>query len=247
MSNELPRTAAFVDYEYWYYSSLSHDIYPNIGIWMDDLKDRGVISEISFFGDFSKGDLFGEVRSIRPYTNRVIDTRNTGFFKKDYTDFIMLDHIYQKLISSNDIEQFVIVSGDGHFSSVSSYLRYNCDKIVGIYGVTGSISNQLIEISNWHVEMPFQHEVLHPYIVMLVDNFIALQSRPQIRPTFNATVETVARNRYADRAKLIDALSYLIDEGFVERVEAVSHRDSSAVFKYMEPNWELLRAKGYVQ
>ena len=40
---------------------------------------------------------------------------------KDYTDFIILDNIYQKALSSSDVNLFIIFSGDGHFSSVVAF------------------------------------------------------------------------------------------------------------------------------
>ena len=54
--------------------------------------------------------LKNEIANIRQITNSIIDTQNSGHYKKDYTDFIILDNIYQKAVTNRDIEMFIIFS-----------------------------------------------------------------------------------------------------------------------------------------
>ena len=92
-----------------------------------------------FFGDFSKNQsLREEMTKIRGFTNNIIETGNgTNRVTKDFTDFIMLDHIYQAAMSDrDDIDVFVIFTGDGHFTSVASFLKNKCKKEVEIYAVS---------------------------------------------------------------------------------------------------------------
>ena len=155
------KTAAFIDYEHWYIGLKDqHKRRPNIQAWFDDAKKRGNLVEVTFFGDFSEeGGMRDEINHIRLFTNRIIETKNTGaHFKKDFTDFILLDNVYQKVMASPEIEQIILFTGDGHFCSVASYLRNFCSKIVGIYGVDNAINSQLELTSDWCVRLPFDFE-----------------------------------------------------------------------------------------
>ncbi|NLX74370.1 MAG: NYN domain-containing protein [Synergistaceae bacterium] len=64
----------------------------------------------------------------------------------------MLDHIYQSILKRNHIEQYILVTGDGHFHSVVAYLRTFLDKIVGVFAVMGSFSEQLKNSATWYVD-----------------------------------------------------------------------------------------------
>ncbi|MDP4270453.1 MAG: hypothetical protein Q8909_10060, partial [Bacteroidota bacterium] len=59
------------------------------------------------------------------------------------------DHIYQEVIQNPYVEQFIVITGDGHFSSVISFLQTFCDKSVGIFGVYNTLSKQLVNCSSW--------------------------------------------------------------------------------------------------
>ena len=94
--SQKPTASVFVDFEHWFISldKLYH-IKPKIKDWRDELAKKYELNDIIFFADFSNPSLRGEIQKIREITNFVVDTSNTGsFFKKDFTDFILLDHIY---------------------------------------------------------------------------------------------------------------------------------------------------------
>ena len=130
---------------------------PDIGKWINDMEKTLDIRGIWFFGDFSKNQsLREEMTKIRGFTNNIIETGNgTNRVTKDFTDFIMLDHIYQAAMSDrDDIDVFVIFTGDGHFTSVASFLKNKCKKEVEIYAVKGGCSNQLRMAASRTVEYP---------------------------------------------------------------------------------------------
>ena len=105
------RIAAFVDYEHWYIALENlHQQKPDIGSWFSDLTRRGRVVDAVFFADFSRDGLRDEIARIRSFSNKIIETRNPNpRHKKDYTDFIMLDNIYQRALSSENIDLYVIL------------------------------------------------------------------------------------------------------------------------------------------
>ena len=112
----LPRAIAFVDFEHWYISlERLYSVKPDVKAWADELRSKYDIEEIAIFADFSNPGLRGELEKIRNVTNMVIDTKNQSeHYKKDFTDFIMLDYIYQRAMTKKDIDTFIIFTGDGH-------------------------------------------------------------------------------------------------------------------------------------
>ena len=242
------RTAVFVDYEYWYISQdIEFRTLPNIGLWIDDLKKRGQINELTFFGDFTNNNLFNEIKQIRTYTNRIIDTRQTGHFKKDYTDFIMLDHIYQKTISDPQLEQVVLFTGDAHFSSVASYLHLNCNKVVGLYGITGTVSQQLTGIANWFVEYPFPDGYLEKYIYLVIDNFQKTASDPKFYPSFKGTASHISVSQRVDYEMVVEALSFMLAKGYLYRDDVLDETSGEIRFKFLRANWNLLKSVGLIE
>lgn len=221
-----PAAAVFVDFEHWYISITKlHGTKPNIKTWARSLAKKYDIKDISFFGDFSNPSLAGEILKIRAVTNNIIQTSNTGNYKKDFTDFIMLDHIYQKAMFSPDIDAFIIFSGDGHFSSAASCLKNNCGKEVGIYGVKDAFSHQLKEIATWFEEVPSKTELYEKYFDMILTNLKELETTSvNSRPSFSKTVEAVSNIYGAPEEKIREALSILIESGYILRKETAYGR-----------------------
>ncbi|MGI6742627.1 MAG: NYN domain-containing protein [Eubacteriales bacterium] len=151
-----PRAVAFVDYEHWYIALDNlYGIRPDIKGWRDELAQKYDLSEIIIFADFSNPSLRAEISRIREVTNIIIETQNSSpTYAKDFTDFIMLDHIYQKTVSSPDIDVYIIFTGDGHFSSAVSFIMNRLNKPVVIYGVRNSLSNQLRNTASEVYEIP---------------------------------------------------------------------------------------------
>ena len=158
--SSLPRAVAFVDYESWYVSlKTTYAIAPDIKGWFEELNRHYQLIDVTFFADFSHRSLADELRRIRPYTNKIIDTRSPNGVEKDYTDFIMLDNIYQKALSASDIQTFILFSGDGHFSSVVAFLKNFYHKEVVVYGIRDCFSRQLQESASRTVTLPNETQV----------------------------------------------------------------------------------------
>lgn len=216
-----PRTVAFVDYEHWYISLENmYHIKPDIKGWIKEMSDTMDVKGIWFFGDFSKGDLPAEITKIRAFTNNIIDTKaGTSRVQKDFTDFIMLDNIYQKVWENGDnIDNFVIFTGDGHFYSVVSFLKNVCKKEVVIYAVKGAFSNQLKATASRWVEYPNDIERMKPYFRMIFDSMdhIEKSSKP-MKATFIKTVEQVSAYNNAPVDEVRTALQWLVDNGYIIR------------------------------
>lgn len=228
------RAAVFVDYEHWYISMTKlHGDRPNIKSWMREVSRKYDVRDISFFGDFSNPSLAAEILRIRAVTNNIIQTSNTGSYKKDFTDFIMLDHIYQKAMFSNDIDAFIIFSGDGHFSSAASCLKNNCGKEVGIFGVKDAFSKQLKEIADWYIEVPTELDIYEKYFDMIFTNIKEVEKTGKAaRPSFAKTVEHVSSIYGVSEEKISGALNVLIDRGYAKRREVSYGRKKLMVLDF---------------
>ena len=238
------RIAAFVDYEHWYIALENiHSQKPNIAAWFDDLSKHGKIIDVTFFGDFSHPGLCDEIGRIRAYSNKIIETRNPSpKFKKDYTDFIMLDNIYQRALASNDIDVYVIFSGDGHFSSVTSFLKNFYNKEVGVYGVTGAISSLLKSTSDWCTEIPGENTKRTQATDAILTALKQAQKKKRAIITFNATVSYVSEGNKLDKAEVKLALQSLIEDGYIyQREILVNKKDQVRVLRV---NWKKLAANG---
>lgn len=240
-----PRAAAFVDYEHWYISM--EKIYnkkPDIGAWINMINERADVKEITFFADFSNESLNKEISKIREYTNRIVETKNPNpYSEKDFTDFIMLDSLYQKAFADDKTDVFILFTGDAHFNSVAAYLKTILRKQVGVYGVKGAFSNQLKSTSSWWVELPTETDILKPYYDMILKNLCYLErnSNQNRKLTFKNTVDIVTDHCAADRSKVQIALQSLIDNGYIQRInKKIGHKSDYSI----KPDWDKLSSDG---
>lgn len=218
-----PRAVAFVDYEHWFISlDKMYHVRPDIKAWRDSLSERFEMQEIIFFADFSNPSIRQEIPRIREVSNYIIETQNTSTnFKKDFTDFIMLDHIYQKAIKAPEIENFILFSGDGHFNSVSNYLISQLGKKVGIYAIRGAMSNQLRNTASWVELLPvIEDPYLETYRFILKNlKFLKENKAKKAYPTFWATVEAVSRLHNLKRKTVAEALRSMLEKGYITQKE----------------------------
>lgn len=211
-----------MDFEHWYISlEKLHCQKPNVKAWRDELAEAYDIADIYFFADFSNPSLRSEIENIRRVTNLVIETKNaSGFYKKDFTDFIMLDNIYQAAINRSDIDTFVIFSGDGHFSSVVTYLCTRCGKEVGIYGIRDAVSNQLRSAASWVKELPDKETRLQGFFYPVLQNLKLLESRPKPSyPSFRATCEYVSKYYDLNVADVDKAMQEMLKLGYLTQTQ----------------------------
>jgi len=214
--NRKPITAIFIDYEHWYYSLLHlGSSGPDMEALLADVKTRATLNQITVFGDFTQDAIKGEVARIRRYTTNIINCENSGPVQKNYTDFIMLDTVYQTLIMRHDIEQYIFVTGDGHFSSVMAHLRTFHDKQVGVYGVNGSFSNNLREGANWWVAIEPQYDYRYKHIL---DTIWHTEERKYI-PSFQRMVENCAKYNGLNQDLVSATLASLINRGYISQAQ----------------------------
>lgn len=235
------QAAAFVDYEHWYYSYQNlYGIKPQISDWRKELEDCFNLRDILVFGDFSQPPISLELPKIRETTNTIIETANPGS-KKDMTDFIMLDCLYQTAAENNSIDTYILFTGDGHFQPVAKYLTQKKKKEVIIYGVHNAFSSQLKTAVSKYIEYPYPAELTRRYYDMILQNFDYISGK-DINPTFLKTVEAVAGHNQIPQDAIRAALQEMLDKGYVYQKEvpiAFNRR-----IKIVCANWELLIKDG---
>lgn len=217
-----PRAVAFVDFEHWFISmdKIYHEK-PDYKGWYADVAEQFDIAEIYFFADFSNQSLRNEIPRIREITNFVIETQNSSsYHKKDYTDFIMLDHIYQRAMAGDEIDTYIIFSGDGHFSSVVNFLCVKQSKNVGIYAVRDATSSTLRNAATWTREVPLIDRHAMTNYKLILGTLCSLEDaqkgkKKKQRPAFWPTVDAVANHNGLGRDDIADSLRQLIEKEYV--------------------------------
>lgn len=251
-----PQAIAFVDYEHWYISlEKLYNQKPDIKEWYNDISHKYDIKDVIFFADFSNTAIRLEIARIREVTSAIVETQNTSsHYKKDFTDFIMLDHIYQRAVKANDIDTFIIFSGDGHFSSVVSFLTTRINKPVGIYGIKDCISTQLKNSATWTIELPDKSDdPMLQYYQMIIRNLRHVEeNNEKIKdskklksfPTFWGTIEAATRYNNADKNTLVKAMRAMISKGYLfQSHERVSSQSSKKV-KVLNIDWPKVKRDG---
>ena len=246
--NHKPCAVAFVDFEHWYISldKMYHQK-PDIKAWRDKLNEKFDISEMIFFADFSNPSLRQEIPKIREVSNYIIETQNASAnFKKDFTDFIMLDHIYQKAMNSEDIDTFILFSGDGHFNSVVNFLTTKLNKEVGVYGIRDAMSNQLRNTATWCVTIPELNDPMIETYKAIIKNMKYLKdtnkNSGKFYPTFWTTVETVAKINKLSKKTVAEALRSMIAKGYITQLSEKLPDGKS--IKYLSVKWDKCRNDG---
>lgn len=237
-----------MDFEHWYISlEKMFKKRPDIKAFRDELSDRYEIVDIAFFGDFSNPSLRAEIGNIRQVTNTIIDTQNASDkIIKDFTDFIILDHIYQSALNQKDVEAYIIFTGDGHFSSVASFLVTKCRKEVGIYAVRGAASAQLIGCSTYSRLLPDEEEqpIKKDTSAIILGNLKQLYDKEtkkkKVYPTFWATVEAVVRHQHIPREEAAQTLRALIKNGYLYQTKEIIGKNKDQV-KVLRVNWDLVK------
>lgn len=230
-------TVVFIDYESLYFSFLKQYSKPSIlDELVNEVKLHGKITKIKVFGDFTNSELIKEKSRIRTITSEIIDCGYiSSELKKDFTDFIMLDHIYQEVIQNPPAEQFVLLTGDGQFSSAATFLRTYMNKTVGVFGVMGSLSSQLCDCATWTIQINVLDRDDAEYQKNLLVN-LKSATKKGLLPTFMKTVEHTAKRYGGDSQKYEYFLRQLIDDGYI-RSELCKSLDNCE-FRMLIVDWE---------
>ena len=246
------KALVFVDFEHWYISlDKLHSKKPDIKGFHDELSERYDIVDMAFFGDFSNPALRGEIQNIRMVCNNIIETQNASAnFEKDFTDFIMLDHIYQSVVghASHDIDAYIIFTGDGHFSSVVSFLRGKCRKEVGIYAVRDAVSSNLSSCASYTKTVPEKMEINKAYDTMILKSLRELYDKKKgkrVYATFWGTVDAATKYNKADKEKMVEAMQSLIFRGYVYKSKEKVGKDSFV--KTVKVNWSAVYRDGLLE
>ncbi|MDR1692605.1 MAG: hypothetical protein LBR72_04540 [Oscillospiraceae bacterium] len=221
--NDAP-TIAFVDYEAWMYGCRDQFAEePDIYEWFSDLRDKGRVEDVLFFADLSEEPIKHHVHKIRTVSNSIIDC-SKGKKEKDYTDFIMLDHIYQRLFRQKDLKQFVLFTGDSHFQSVCAFLRNFNDKTVGIYSLRGCLSNMLADTANWYTEIVPTPKSREEIWQEILNNLKWAKDNGIETPTFKGTANAIVRrNPSLTDYEVRTVLNDMIEEGVIVTSQVQLH------------------------
>lgn len=231
-------TLIFVDYESWFFGAKNeYKAETDIFDWFEDVQKKGHIEDILFFGDFNTDVMKNEVQKIRSISSNIIDCRKSAN-EKEFTDFIILDHLYQKLIRQPSIKQFILFSGDGHFQSVIAFLRNFQSKIFGVYAIHGTMSTQLANAANWYVEViPEQNKTA---VEAIIKNLEWAKTQSGLVPTFKKTIDVILRHRPdINEDQLTQTLRSLIDEGYILQVDTILQNGNQV--RALVPEWQKIQ------
>lgn len=142
-----PGVALFIDYENVVYGSVNYGReVPSPSDLMDIAKKRGRVVIARAFADFNEPTIaqFGDSLSTASIEtiHCASEQRRDGVAKR-FTDFQLLDNIYQTTYTNPHISDYVLVTGDGHFSPVVSFLRHRLQKTVTVVGWRDQIHPRL--------------------------------------------------------------------------------------------------------
>jgi uncharacterized LabA/DUF88 family protein len=245
--NKLPRAVIAVDFEHWYISlERQYAIKPDIKAWHEELCREYEVEEVAFFGDFSNYGLRGELDKIRNVTNMVINTQNSSeHYEKDFTDFIMLDYIYQKAMTNKKTDTFIIFTGDGHFSSVVRFIKNVCRKKVGIYGIKNAISYQLKEYASWYREIPGDASAFNPVYTMIANHMSYLMVHRENAESYTAKsiVEKVAEKNNVRKKPLSLAIEQMVKDGYLYSSSTQKDKNGKKLVS-LKANWTKLEQDG---
>lgn len=246
MVDEVLRTAVFVDYESWFWGLYNkYGERPDLEKFLKEIEKRGQIEIIEVFGDFTKEEIKPEKDRLAFLTNYIIDCSSEKP-SKQYTDFIMLDHIYRRLIdgilNNYEIDQYVIVSGDSHYLNVARLLKRTFRKKLGVLAVKGTLSETLAKIADWVVEIEPEHDMRDELIPYVLETLQVAERKKEIWPVFSGTVRACSQYNKLDPRKVGAALSKLIQDGYIKQEERTT--DNGIQIKVLVPDWDLIRRYG---
>ncbi len=213
-SSQKPRAIAFVDYENWYITlDKNYSMRPDLRAWRDELQAEYDVADILFFGDFSNPALRSEISRIREISSLIIETQNaSSYVKKDFTDFIILDHIYQRALASDNVDVFVLFTGDGHFSSAASFLRNKCHKEVVVYGSDANTSTMLKNCANKFVAVPSEKQIKRHRQKLIVSYVRDLhREKENVRVVFGQAADAISKKYGIDHDLVVEMIRELVD------------------------------------
>jgi len=240
------RTIILVDFENWFYSLRNHyNIKPNVQGFLESVMNDIELVELNFYADFSNDVIREEFWRIRSFTNSIIDTRPPEHKAgKEHTDFVILDEIYQLCVRHSDIDQLIIVTGDGHFTSAVNFVKTFCCIDVVIYAVQGCLDTSLSRAATKIVLLPDTYDYLLLYAKeLLLEMRTVIDRQPWFNFHFRSLVNQVNVKRGLNKQLLTDALEVLINEGYVHReTQLIKGSDKTVIVA----KWEKIYNDGII-
>lgn len=139
--------------------------------------------------------------------------------KKNYTDFYLLNDIYETLIDRPDINTYVIVTGDGHFKGVLAKLKFKHQKNVVVISVKGCVNKALKSFTFYELEPQNTRQTVIRYIDKSINEYGYI--------TFQ---QAVRRAESELRLNIFPVLSQLVDEGAIKKkIVYIGDRDSTVL------------------
>ena len=223
------KVALFIDFEYLFFTmSNQYGISPRIEDIIDVASEYGELKVAKAFADLAGSEeLRRAAYLLRTQSIEMVDAAGDHSREKvkNYTDFTMLDAIYGTYLDQDDIGTIVIVTGDGHFSSVEARLRVRCKKNIVVVGIPHFINRELYQSASEVRELEIDADaclVDREDLIAFVKN--SIRTHPYV--TFNKTVSIYSKVRQVDEVAVRKALAALIDENvFVQLIEHTPQSD----------------------
>lgn len=174
-----PRALVIVDFEGWAIElRKKYGSRPNLKGFVSDVKESFDIKDIVFYCDMSKDIFSQELSRLRCFSSSIFDTRNPNQEQeKDFTDFFILDRLYQIPFKDPDIDAVVLFSGDGHFAMAANFLKMHKDLRIEVYSVRNSLSKQLALVADKCVLVPSNYDILIEPCRLLLSNMRTAQRK----------------------------------------------------------------------
>ena len=234
----------FVDYEHWFYSYKNlFNMKPNFAEWLEEIQKEYQIQSVLVFGDFTEREIGYEVAKIEAVGGKVIHSIGSkDGVDKDFTDFIMLDYMYQAAVVEDSPEVVILFTGDGHFDSVIKYMREKLHKKVFVYGVKRAFSGKLKSASSSYVEMPRNIQQQQYYYQLILESLNHIGSKPDKYPTYWKTVRYVSEYNGVSEDRIQTALDELLDKKYIMENEVLPKQGMKT--KILKVSWKKLIEDG---
>ena len=225
----MPEVTLFIDYEHVAYGALNSGLaFPAPATLMEKAEKRGRVLIARAFADFNEPRLAATADNLVTASIEKVhcptETRSDGT-TKHYTDFQILDNIYQTTHANPDVPVYVLMTGDGHFSPVAAFLKHRLQKTVVVAGLRGNTHKKLqdsgsvvdlLELSPARDMTPEEEDRLISFVAEGEKRGSIITVTSVARYFHLADVDENARRR---------AVVRLLEEGlFVQREEAVGER-----------------------
>jgi len=209
----LSKTVVFIDYENIFWSSLNYYYtIPDINQIKELLNTiSSNIDNIYIYSNFNHKYMIEEKDNLRQLSNNLITTES----KKDKTDFIMIEDIHRTLRKQQDIEQLVLITGDGHFEGIINSIKNDYKKTVITIGVDITTSKMLKKLSDFYIDLiPFKNIDID-YCIYYISKNINWALNKNIIPTFEKTVNHTSSYYSIDNRHVKASMQYLLDKNYI--------------------------------